>query len=151
MSILESPRSFIWWHSNALSVILGSHLTDTAQGFGTGLQIIFGTAVFGTFIELLRRTYNAAIKRLATIDLFASEILSIMRVVASANIIGDFIRLYERIGVSENAPVQTANASTSAMEATGAVGFADSARNERLFHNIQSQRKRSGVPRSRGR
>ncbi|WOH80323.1 hypothetical protein RX327_31630 [Bradyrhizobium sp. BEA-2-5] len=117
----------------ALSVVFGSHLTDTAQGFGTGLQIIFGTAVFGTFIELLRRTYDAAIKRLATIDLFTSEILSIMRVFASANIIGDFIRLYDRIGLMGNAPVQTANASTQAMEATGAFGFADAARKEDYF------------------
>jgi hypothetical protein len=64
----------------AFWVIAASHIGDTIQGSGTELQIIFGTAVFGTFIELLRRTYDTALRRLATIDMFTSEILSIMRV-----------------------------------------------------------------------
>jgi hypothetical protein len=80
---------------------------QTANGLGPGLQVIFGTAVFGTFIELLRRTYDSAIKRLATIDLFTSEILSIMRVFASANIIGDFIRLYDKIDAPKKAAPST--------------------------------------------
>jgi hypothetical protein len=117
----------------AISVIFGSHLTDTPQGFGTGLQIIFGTAVFGTFIELLRRTYDAAIKRLATIDLFTSEILSIMRVFASANIVGDFVRLYDRLEETGNVAVQMGNAPAEKTEGTGAFGFADAARNEDYF------------------
>ncbi len=109
----------------ALWAIVASNIGDTPQGLGTALQIVFGTAVFGTFIELLRRTYDAALKRLATIDLFTSEILSIMRVFASANIIGDFIRLYDRTG----APV----GSTSDAGAGTGVGFADSARKEDYF------------------
>lgn len=117
----------------AISAIFISRVADTPQGLGTGLQIIFGTAVFGTFVELLRRTYDAAVKRLATIDLFTSEILSIMRVFATANIIGDFVRLYDRLDATETMSVQTGNAPTETTEGTGAFGFADAARNEDYF------------------
>lgn len=112
----------------AIWVILTSGIGKKPGGLGAELQIIFGTAVFGTFIELLRRTYDAALKRLATIDLFTSEILSIMRVFASANIIGDFIRLYART----NAPVKSASDHVAAF-GTGGVGFADTARKEDYF------------------
>lgn len=108
----------------AVSVIMRAG----SGGSGQGLQLIFGTAVFGTFIELLRRTYDSAIKRLATIDLFTSEILSIMRVFASANIIGDFVRLYDKIH-----PVPAVSSAPAADPGKGPSGFADSARNEDYF------------------
>ena len=104
----------------AFWVIAASHIGDTIQGLGTELQIIFGTAVFGTFIELLRRTYDTALRRLATIDMFTSEILSIMRVFGSANIIGDFVRLYDR---TRSPVVPTSDAVAAA--STAGVGFAD--------------------------
>lgn len=110
----------------AIWVVAASRIGETAQGLGTALQIIFGTAVFGTFIELLRRTYDAALKRLATIDLFTSEILSIIRVFASANIIGDFIRLYDRTGTA-------VGSASDPIVGTAGIGFADSARNEDYF------------------
>jgi hypothetical protein len=113
----------------AIWAIVASHIGDTPQGLATGLQTIFGAAVFGTFIELLRRTYDAALKRLATIDLFTSEILSIMRVFASANIIGDFVRLYDRTGM----PISPASDPVAASGAAAGVGFADSARKEDYF------------------
>jgi hypothetical protein len=93
------------------------------------LQIIFGTAVFGTFIELLRRTYDAALKRLATIDLFTSEILSIMRVFAAANIVGDFVRVYDRL----QTPVQAPKPESKEEVSSEGLGFADSARAEDYF------------------
>jgi len=69
---------YIFAIATAISVVLISGVMQ--RGSGPGLQIILGTAVFGTFIELLRRTYDSAIKRLAAIDLFTSEILSIARI-----------------------------------------------------------------------
>jgi hypothetical protein len=105
-------------------------------GLGPGLQVIFGTSVFGTFIELLRRTYDSAIKRLATIDLFTSESLSIMRVFASANIIGDFIRLYDKIDTPKKAApsAPTPDPGKPTPESVkGPSGFADSARSEDYF------------------
>jgi hypothetical protein len=113
----------------AIVVIIGSGLMDNVDGFRTGLQIIFGTAVFGTFIELLRRTYDAAVKRLATIDLFTSEMLSIMRVFASSNIIGHFVRLYDELNVEGRTPP---DAQTSPKEGSPS-GFADVARKENYF------------------
>jgi hypothetical protein len=113
----------------AIGVVVFSGVMHTQSGMGPGLQVIFGTAVFGTFIELLRRTYDSAIKRLATIDLFTSEILSIMRVIASANIIGDFVRLYDRL----HTPSQITPGVTTNEPGTGPAGFADSARKEDYF------------------
>jgi hypothetical protein len=120
----------------AISVVIFSGEMQTANGLGPGLQVIFGTAVFGTFIELLRRTYDSAIKRLATIDLFTSEILSIMRVFASANIIGDFIRLYDKIDAPKKAaPSTPAPGPEKPTKETvkGPSGFADAARSEDYF------------------
>lgn len=101
--------------------------------FTTGIQIIFGTAVFGTFVELIRRLYDTAVKRLATIDLFTSEILSILRIFAAANIIGDFICLNDKLGVqyAENAKINTS--APIAPKGTLAAGFANSARSENYF------------------
>jgi hypothetical protein len=94
--------------------------------FATAVQIIFSTAVFGTFIELIRRLYDTAVKRLATIDLFTSEIISILRIFAAANIIGDFICLHDKLR-AQNTAGATPNNSASAS------GFADSARSENYF------------------
>jgi hypothetical protein len=113
----------------AISVVIVSGAMQTQTGSIPGLQIIFSTAVFGTFIELLRRTYDTAIKRLASIDLFTSEILSIMRVFASANIIGDFVRLYVQIDTRK----QASQSETDPNTGKGPVGFADSARREDYF------------------
>jgi hypothetical protein len=92
----------------------------TAHGtFETaGIPIIFSAAVFGTFVELIRRVYDTAIGRLAIIDLFTSEMLSILRIFAAANIIGDFVRLYDRLA---NGPALSD-------------GFADTARKENYFN-----------------
>ncbi len=113
----------------AISVVIFSGAMKTQTGPVPGLQIIFSTGIFGTFIELLRRTYDSAIKRLASIDLFTSEILSIMRVFASANIIGDFVRLYVQI----DTPKQTSQSEKDPHTGKGPVGFADSARSEDYF------------------
>jgi hypothetical protein len=81
----------------AVAVVLKFESFSSATSSAVALQIIFGATIFGTTLELLRRTYETAVKRLATIDLFSIEILSIMRVFAAANIIGDFVYLYDKV------------------------------------------------------
>ena len=101
----------------------------------TGLQIILGTAVFGSFIELIRRTYDAAIRRMATVDLFASELLSIFRVFAAANIIGDFALLYDGLGLK---PIRKGQLITAIAMNPVPKGFADVARSENYFNIFEN-------------
>jgi hypothetical protein len=115
----------------AIGVVVS--LVGKGANLPTGLQIIFSTAVFGTVIEILRRTYDVAVKRLATMDLFTGEILSIMRVFAAGNIIGDFVRLYDKIEASKSAPVRTAPDGTPLPAEPLASGFADQSRKENYF------------------
>ncbi|MHC2435916.1 glycoside hydrolase domain-containing protein [Bradyrhizobium sp. USDA 4451] len=110
---------------------------EPAGGLGTtGLQIIFGTAVFGTFIELIRRIYDTAIRRMATVDLFTSEMLSILRVFAAANIIGDFALLYDRLAVEDpgNKEQEAKPLTTTSIPK----GFADVARSENYFNMFEN-------------
>ena len=53
----------------------------------TVLPLVLGTTIFGTFIELLRRIYDTAVKRLGIVDLFVSEMLSIARVLVAMNLL----------------------------------------------------------------
>lgn len=123
----------------AVAVIVVIAFSQPSQGqsgqsqpvLGPGLPIIFGTAVFGTFIELLRRTYDTAIKRLSTADLFISEMLSFM-VMASGNIIGEFVRLYDKIGAGQTAKPPTLVGSSAQGQALPS-GFADAAGKENYF------------------
>jgi hypothetical protein len=112
------------------AVIVVSGLLKTVGSAGQGLQIIFGATIFGTILEVLRRTYETAVKRLATIDLFSIEMLSIMRVFAAANIIGDFVCLYDKATPS-GGPNQSAADGTKPKPSP--IGFADSARKENYF------------------
>lgn len=102
----------------------------------TGIQVILGTAVFGTFIELIRRIYDTAIKRMATVDLFTSEILSIFRVFTAANIIGDFVLLYDRL-VSK-VPVSKEQIIATPIPTSLPKGFADVARGENYFNIFEN-------------
>jgi hypothetical protein len=117
----------------AIGVVLISGLFTSPNGLAPALQIIFGTAVFGTFVELLRRTYDAAIKRLSTIDLFTSEVLSIVRVFASGNIIGHFVRLYDKIDAGQTEAFRDHSSSAPAQLSSSPSGFADTARKENYF------------------
>jgi len=60
----------------------------------TTLSIIFGTAVFGGYITLIAKLIETSQKRLGTIDLFVSEILSIGRVFLTTRIVPSFAGLY---------------------------------------------------------
>jgi hypothetical protein len=127
----------------AAAVVIANYAISTPKVDGIpGLPIIFGSAVFGAFFELLRRTYDAAVKRVATIDLFTSEMLSIMRVFAAANIIGHFARLYDKttkppeLGMAAPPgpePAATGLPATSLKDAAMPSGFADVARKESYF------------------
>jgi hypothetical protein len=114
-----------------VAVVLGLKGADLT--LTTSLQIIFSTAVFGTVIELLRRTYDTAVRRLATVDLFTSEILSIVRVFAAGNIIGDFVRLYDKVEGGQQSSILPQSSAGQAQATQLGSGFADSARKENYF------------------
>ena len=103
-----------------------------ALGATAAFQLIFSAAVFGTFVELLRRLQDTAAKRLAIIGLFTSEMLSVLRIFAAANIMGHFVRLYDRIG-----DVQLAAAPDDKNSALPS-GFADTARSENYFSTFDN-------------
>jgi hypothetical protein len=85
----------------------------------TTLNIVFGAAIFGGFIGVISRLIENAQKRLGTVDLFTSEILSIGQVFTSSNIVGAFVQLYDRLARAQ--PEQ---------DTVGPGGFADVARKE---------------------
>jgi hypothetical protein len=118
---------------SAIAVVVRFGLLNSPNTTGQGLQILFGAAVFGTFIELLRRTYDTAVKRLSTIDLFTSEILSIMRVFAAGNIVGEFVRLYDKVDSGDPDTGRSAPSGSQPSEKSLQSGFADSARKENYF------------------
>jgi hypothetical protein len=68
--------------------------------------------VFGAFLELIRRIYDTAVKRLAASDLFTSEMFNILRVFAAANIIGQFVRLYDAVDTKAPSSEDVAPASS---------------------------------------
>jgi|HubBroStandDraft_4_1064222.scaffolds.fasta_scaffold171015_2 hypothetical protein len=99
---------------------------------GDAPRVVFGAAVFGAFLELLRRIHDTAVKRLAIVDLFTSEIFNILRAFAAANIIGGFARLYDITDTEELAGPGNATG------APPAAGLAHSAGGENYFNIFQS-------------
>jgi hypothetical protein len=100
------------------------YFTDEDKAY----QLLLGSAIFGVIVGLIGRTYDTALKRLSTVDLFISEMLSIGRVFVAANIIGEFVRIYDKLGGAERD-----GAAGYPPDKARPSGFADAARRENYF------------------
>jgi hypothetical protein len=96
-------------------------------------QLVFGAAIFGGLITISAKLIESSQKRLATVDLFASEILSIGRVFVSINIVGSFIHLFEQLSKETSHPDDHSSAEVKNGPPGGPQGFADAARKESYF------------------
>jgi hypothetical protein len=134
-ALIEKNGDLIFF--SLLYLIIGA-VTITAVirgGFplqGDAPRVVFGAAVLGAFLELLRRIYDTAVKRLAIVDLFTSEMFNILRAFAAANIIGGFARLYDIADTEELAGPGTVTGSPPA------AGLAHPAGDENYYDIFQS-------------
>lgn len=67
--------------------------TPPSPGGSPILSVIFGSAIFGGLITIVAKLVEAGQRRLATADLFISEIVSIGRVLVAVQVIPNFSKL----------------------------------------------------------
>jgi hypothetical protein len=96
-------------------------------------QLIFGAAFFGGLTTIAAKLIENSQKRLATVDLFTSEILSIGRVFISSNIVGMFVHLFDELSKPNLVLEASSNGGLDAPLQIGPFGFADAARKESYF------------------
>lgn len=73
----------------------GGVATGTPSVAGTSpiLSVIFGSAIFGGFVTIVAKLVETGQRRLATADLFISEIVSIGRVLVAVQVVPNFSKL----------------------------------------------------------
>lgn len=140
LSFLENYRLFSPHNRDLLYlfgmyVVIGAGIAAAAIFAFAGnrlqqYQVVFGATVLGGLLTIAAKLVDSSQKRLAIVDLFASEILSLGRIFVACNIIGSFICLFDQL--STPIPAE-ADASPTAASQQGPFGFADAARKENYF------------------